>query len=631
MHPERPLLEGKLPGLVSRVFFTRLDAPAGALSELPLRCDTVWLFPSVNVGAVVFHGSVQVADDDAADVRDLVVACEEPERPRDLEHYRGALLRRLDKDKGALAGLSDSDLMPARESGVAPNIRLEMMVWVKSEGIGRRRGQAGARRAEERRRAALAEAGIDAGPPMDEPQVEPPPLEDMDALAEYVETTLADLEGERQRAADAGSSLDPAFRAEPDMDALEELDDDAARPPTFSARAELARLGELASAMRRGGAPDEALEAQLASDAFRARLAEQEVLVRDAYRKGAHFLPAARPMTAEAAGMARVVVDLARTTGDPLTNVDLTGADLRGLDLRGLDFTRAFLAGADLRGCDLGGAVLDGAVLAKADLREADLAGARLRGANLGAANLDGARLEGADLTEAVLTGAKVEGARFGGATLERADLLDVRWDGVDLAGARLAGCTFLKASLVGAKLAGADLSRATFIECTLDDADLSRADLRKASVFTSRAARARLVEARASEAVVLNGSDLGGADLSGAELDRACLRGTVLRGARFGRAQMTMADLSECDASQAVFDRAVLGSALLVRTILDEASLRGVNLTEAIVTKARLAGADFTGSQLCRADLTRARGDGRTTFAEAGTEWVRFDRGDAS
>ena len=59
----------------------------------------------------------------------------------------------------------------------------------------------------------------------------------------------------------------------------------------------------------------------------------------------------------------------------------------------------------------------------------------------------------------------------------------------------------------------------------------------------------------------------------------------------------------------------------------LDRASLRGCNLTEAILSKSRLAGADFTGAQLCRADFSRARGDNRTTFAEASVEFTRFDR----
>ena len=49
-------------------------------------------------------------------LKDLVVACEELGQPRPIEHYRAALARRLDKDKGAIASLSDSDLMRAHSA-----------------------------------------------------------------------------------------------------------------------------------------------------------------------------------------------------------------------------------------------------------------------------------------------------------------------------------------------------------------------------------------------------------------------------------------------------------------------------------------------------------------------------------
>src|SRR6185312_16304786 len=103
--------------------------------------------------------------------------------------------RRLDKDKGALADLSDSDLMPPRASGVAPNIaEMDIGRWIRGENLHAKN----MRRGDERRRAevkAKIEAkGLD---PKDyglaEPLSEPdePPVDDLDAFAAYVEAQSA--------------------------------------------------------------------------------------------------------------------------------------------------------------------------------------------------------------------------------------------------------------------------------------------------------------------------------------------------------------------------------------------------------------------------------------------------------
>ena len=638
MDPTRPRLEGVLPGLCARVFVTRRDPSGCAFLELPVRCDTVWLLPSANLGVVIFHGSIPVADDDAAEILDLVIACEELGQPQPIERYRAALARRLDKDRGAVASLSDSDLMPPRDSGVAANIAgLEMMQWIKSENLAAQNLRRGAERDRIRRRDELLADGLDPalyGLDAPQPEEAPPPLDDLDALVTYLDTAALRLEEEEARAIRMKEEAEARAKVRlTEMGVSEETlrrnetEEVPGGPPTFSARAQLQQYAELAEVARRGGVPNLELEAMLADPAFHEQLARLEQGVRGGYRTGAHLMPLALPMTPEAALMARVVVEAARDASEPLDERDLTGADFRGLDLRGVSFARALLEGADLRGCDLTGAMLEGAVLAKADLTGANLTGARLRGANLGKANLERAVLDDADLTEAVLMGATLTGARFARANLERADILQVKWDGVDLSSAVLSNCTFLQSSFVGANLAGANLERAMLLECALDDADFSGAQMHKATLMSCTGARARFAGARFSEAVVVHKSSLPEADFRDAVLEKSCFRTTDLRGARFDRAQMTTTDLSEADATGAIFDRAVLKSALLIRTKLDRASLRGCNLTDAILSKSRIAGADFTGAQLSRADLGRAQGDDATTFAEAGLDFVRFDR----
>jgi uncharacterized protein YjbI with pentapeptide repeats len=632
MHPENRRIEGRLPGLAARCFVTQRRAAGERFAEVPLRWDTVWLFPSAGFGVVIAHGYLPVAEDDAADVLHLLCACEDPSAPHPVAHYQQVLARRLDKDKGALAGLSDSDLMPPLASGVAPNpIGTDIGRWVRSEDLHAQNMRRGAERQRAEMRVTLEVEGID---PKDYGLAEPmaeldsPPIDDPDALAAYMKAlsdrAAALLEGAK---ADEMKVREEARRVFSDMgedyDAMmEHASKVGMGPPKFSAAAHVDMLREL-------GVVD--------VETHRADLERQEHSLREMYQHSGHLQPRAAAMDPETGERVRVLVQLAIDTGESLSNRDFTGANLAGLNLAGIDLSGAFLEAADLSGCNLAGANLDGTVLAKASLRGADLIGARLRGANLGGAALCDAVLDRADLTDAVLSRAELAGARFVGATLTGADWLETVLGAVDLSGAVLGQCNLIKADLRGARLAGADLSDSTLIECVLDDADLSRAKLEKTTFVGCRGEGVSFRGARLGRAVIVHGSAFPRADFSDADMEKVNLRGTSLVGARFDRAHLVGADLSECDAAGASFERAVLEGALMIRTSLDDVSLRGANLMDALASKARLAGADFTGANLYRADLSRVVADARTTFAEAEVGHVRFlpradlpNRGDA-
>lgn len=624
MSPDTPKLESDLPGLVLRAFVHHKTAQGLPWIEIGLRLDTLWFFPSIGLGAIGFHGSLPVAEDDAADITHLLVACEEPAAPRSAEHYRDALVRRLDKVEGALNDLSDSDIMPDRASGVAANMDLGSIgQWVKSEQIGMANAHRGAQRTRDRRREELIAAGVDPAPygldkPLPPPEA-PPATDDLEALAKYLVDMEARVAKEEAAAAELRKAL-PAARDEAPQEPP------PVGPPEPRAQATLAWIHEVVLAARAAGAPDEELERKLEDPAFFAGLVEQDRMAVDTYRQAAHLTPAALPMTAEANQMARVVLQAARDSGESLAERDFTGVDFRGCDLSGMDLRRAFLEGADLREANLAGADLEQAVLARANLQKAQLDGAHLVGANLGQADLEGASLIDADLSKTVLQGARIGRANLAQAQLVEADLLEVDWKGGDLSGAILDRCFFMKADLAGVRLAGASLVQATFLQCNLDGVDFTEANLHKSTFITCKGDGVLFARARLDEAVLSHENELPRADFTDARAEKCCLRTTKLPNARFDRAQMTMADLSECDATDAALDQAVLVRALLLRTQLKRASLRGANLTEALLSKSRIEGADFTGAQLTRAVFTHARGDDKTRFSEAVLHFTRFD-----
>lgn len=636
MHPDKPRIEGRLPGLGLRFFVTHKTPEGQRFLEIPLRCDLVWLFPTAGMGAVVFHGSMLIAEDDAADIVHLLCACEEPTSPRSIEHYQATLHRRVDKDKGALAGLSDSDLMPARDSGVSPNLGdSDLGRWSRNEnrmGKNMRRGQ---ERRHAEARARIEAEGLDPkqyGLADLEPEPAPPPIDDLDAMAAYMEAQMVQAEDlQRQCEAKEKEAVEKAKASFAEMgenydEVMAKGAKDNAGPPKFSSAKQFAELEEMAREARENGSPLPDLEKQLANPTYRAQVEEQEKNLLEMYRMSAHMNSTAAPaMDSETAEQTRLLVQMCLESGESLAHRNFTGAQLAGMNLAGVDLSGALLESADLRGCDLSRAILSGAVLARANLCDADLSGALLTGTNLGRAQLENTNLERADLKDAILQNATFKHTRLTDAEIPASHWMDVELAGVDFSGANLSKALFVKLDMKSTAFVGANLDEATFVECRLDAADFNGASMHKTSFVTCAGETTSFREGRMRQAVFVHGSSFPASDFSDANLEKANFRGTVLRNARFDHANLDGADLSECDAAGASFERAMIKAGMLIRTNLRDASLQGANMMDALASKSRLAGTNFTGANLYRADLSRVIGDGNTTFSEAEVGHVRL------
>nr|WP_129352871.1 DUF2169 domain-containing protein [Sorangium cellulosum] len=149
MHPDKPRVEGALPGLVARGFVrTRSDERP---TDVPMHCDTVWLFPHVERIALVWRGVFPVATDDEREVTEVVVGLERIGHPAPREHYEEVRRKRLDKQRGPLHALRDADLFP---EGVARGRELRTRRPRPGRSHGRRPQPGGARSSRARGRQA---------------------------------------------------------------------------------------------------------------------------------------------------------------------------------------------------------------------------------------------------------------------------------------------------------------------------------------------------------------------------------------------------------------------------------------------------------------------------------------------
>jgi uncharacterized protein YjbI with pentapeptide repeats len=609
MHPDRPRIEGRLPGLVTRAFVTRKTPKGDVFGEIPTHLDTVRFFPRAERGLLVYRGTIEIADDDAADVLHLVAACEDAGAPKGTQHYRDVLAARLDRKKGLLEALRETALMPAAGGGLVPTApKSEMAVLLGSEDLVRKNAR---RRAEGEIAALSARLESQGIRPADHgvlplpPDEEPPGLEDPDAMVTFLETQQAAAAGERAGAEAKRAQLEARLRelckkAGKDYD---EVVKQGGGPPKFSPAQQLRTLPA---------------GIVLADPTLPQKLAAMDERLKDAYRKAAHEMPAA--LVPDAATRARLGATLlgAVANGEDLAGRDFTGAELSGKDLRGAKLRGVFLEGANLSGADLSGADLSDAVLARANLGKTNLASARLAGANLGAARAQGAEFSGADLSRAVLVRSELDGARLAGATLDGTDFTETRFGAADLSGAKAAAFRVIKADLSGVKLSSIRLEKALFLEVDLTGADLTGAVLDQASFVTCRGEGAVFQRASLRRAVFVERSSFPRADFREATLTGANFRGTVLDRCRFEGARMAGADLSECSLKGATLEGAAAPTAMLVRADLTGAKVAHANLMEAVLQKATLAGADLSECNLFRSDLSRVRVDRETKLDRA-------------
>jgi uncharacterized protein YjbI with pentapeptide repeats len=591
------------------------------------------MFPKLKRGIVVFHGAVEVREDDSRDIHEAVFAVEALGAAKPLEHYLAHLRLRADPDEGPAATLDDRPFMPEgftlpdEESGDQPG-----------EARNERERQVFERRIREAR-AVVESHGLDAdehAPKLPPPAPPPATLETLPAR--ILEAKRAETEALREaeamqkvRLADAKRQVEESgldwsvFEAEFSPDA-------PGGPPAFSAQAELDRLAKIAAECRAVGMDSSELDGYLADPKYVGMLVNAERTAREGYRATAHHRNPPQKLTSEEAQLLRARVVAAHAAGESMEGWDLTGADLKGLSLRSAKLAQAQLEAADLSDSDLTDSDLTCAVLARANLTRTQLGGAQLTGASFGAATLHHTNFaastpqgRGVDASSAIFAKADLTSADLRGATLQQADFSDSKLTGTNLAGASLAGVIFVRAQLAGACFARAELRKASFLESQLDGADFSDAEMTMASFVDCKAKAVSFRGANLSQAAFVVGCQLDGADFRGAKLAGSTLRQQVLTAANFSGALAGGADFSEARLDDALFYKADAVSARFQRAVLDRTNFTSANLMSADFQKSQALGTNFSRANLFRADFGRARFDRGTSFEGAELNHVKL------
>ncbi|HGM6995084.1 DUF2169 domain-containing protein [Serratia ureilytica] len=588
MHPQIPCQQGQLPTWIARCFINRLRHGEPEIEEIAMRHTTVWFFPHRQQMLLIYHGSVRIDEDDAADVLHLMPALELSGAARSANHYRKVLRQRSDTEKGGLFAFREKELVP--ESAIGPWLDTKQTTEESPAVRNLTRYQQHLQQHYRDRRLSEGQDIDEALPPTERPA--------LDELPDYVERLEQEAEQRQQALYDElrAQGVDPQSVVE--------------APPSSSGHENFQQMRDMLY--------------QHSDPADRRRLEEQEQALYQAYLMTAQSQGPALRLSGDLATIIRNRA-MATQRGDKnFSGIDLTGADLSGLDLTGADFSRCLLENANFSGCRLDHANFEQAMLARADFT-----GARLQGANLNHASLALAHCENADFSHATLVETNIQetlfkNCNFTGSRLEQLAGYRTFMTQCNFSQATLCVITMMALTLSQLKFHQAKLEKVTFIRCQLEGFDFSHARLDTCSLVETRAEGCSFQGARLQTCSFVAQSAMPRANFSEATLKQCNLRQLPLHQACFRLARIDNSDFSEAQLTAANLQKANGNGSLFIRCDFSNADLTNASFVSAVMQKSLFSGADLRGANLFRADLSQSRIDGSTKIDGAYTRQTK-------
>lgn len=621
MHPEQPVLRGRLPDWRARCFVSR-QADGSALEDVDLRLSTAWFFPDHTKVVLIWHGVLPVREDDAADIRHIMPALEHAGQPKEAAYYQSVVRQRLDPELGAVYALLDSQLVPEDLCGGT----LEHDAQASATRPSHRNLHAGAARRHARERESLLAQGLD--PDRYMVPLEPPPT--APNLADLPQTILR-MQQELEEAKRLSSGTAARALADPnlpvmaevagvDMDALRRQEDDGKLPAGFDPRKIKRHLAEF------DASPHAQARRATAEDDGTPPLAETlGPQVHQAYQQSAHHFAPPPPMPPLRAQRTRRKLDARLKDNRDCRDMNLTGADLSGMDLSGVNFQRAILAGATLVDARLDGSDLTDAVLTGADLTRAGMRHVNLTRANLGRTHCRQTDFTESQIVDTTWDHAHCEDCCFVDSAWRQGRLHQARLLRCDLGRARFDQWAAMSATLEACRFRDARLDQCVFMLGALANTDFSGAALVRVSFMDVAFSGGFNMENATLDGCAFAGRvELAGACLRGIQFKHGSARGATLTGADLRGARLSACDFSECRLQDADLSGLIAPDTYFVRADFTGARLRNANLINSLLGKAVFLGADLGGANFFRADVAQTLMDDSTGLDHAYTQGAK-------
>lgn len=630
LHPEHPVLSGTIPDWVGRCLVVRNQKGKHITTDIDLRLTTAWFFPHRLESVLIYHGVVEIDEDDAHDVVQLMPALEHRHAKRSHDHFLKVLAQRLDTKTGSHHAFRDGDLLP---EGVALGLLFpgEDTMFDKAPGPLERNHRQRMQNERDKSAKTAREEGLDPDeilPPINAAPDLPRRLEDLPQFMEKVDRQHdADMVEARETLArtrrEMAANLAPEHQGQLAMlDQLAPLlDGDASLaqpsvPPSHTFAEVNAGHAQMATAGDR--VSDTPVPEIMPAAELKSKMQKM-------YLHGATSFAPAAVLFGDAARRVRDQVAAIYASTRDFAGLDLTGADLSGMDLRGSNFSAAMLESADLRDAKLDGCDFTEAILARTSLAGASFAHAKCDGASLAQADVRHASFAHAMLNKCAWEEAKLDRSDFSHASIGEVMLTDMQFESARFDHARFFSVTFYKVGMRHCSFVDAHFEKCVFIEGRQDDLCFDRATLQDCAWVTTAAARLSFRGSVLRTCAVTDKTALDEADFTDAQLSQCNFRETSMQRANLSGATASLTDFSSADLTGANLQRMNASGSFFTRSILIACDLRDANLIGASLQKADLRSCDLRGANLFRADLAQTLGDGGTLFDQAYLEQTKF------
>jgi uncharacterized protein YjbI with pentapeptide repeats len=625
MHPQHAVIKGQIPGIYGRAFVNHQVNGELVFKEIPTQLDTVWLFPDAELGVMIHRGALEVKEDDAADIKQILIANENTlDTPRSLEHYKNELQLRSDPTESYKYIMYTAPLIPEgmtcgfkvlQEKADFP---LELLAKTNADNF----TEAKKLEADElvqqqfdKMKAMTGEGSPDrqkideivkqladakANPPELTPEMQKikeltdkicPMMKDdpktpdltklnlkaMDELKDYMEKVEADKQAEAKKILleqiEKLKKLQPEGESSPQVMQLEAVLVARELPPILpriDVEAILLQLKEQNDAM------------------------QKELLVMQSMG-----------MPQEQLAKIKQAVDTEKIEKWTLEGLDKAN-DAYRMGAHYIEQARSPHEGqeADIKAAMLsafktGGKTAQGDY-AFVDLSDQDLTGIDLSGAYLEYANLTNTNLSNANLSKAIFTH-----AIFNGTNLTNANLIDANLGAINFEGA-----VFRDADLTGATLGKSNIANTQFERCKMAE---------KMDTFLNTTFKnARFIESDLRKTVFID-ADISGSNFSGSNLTESNFVNPIMKSVDFSGANLSGVNFVKAQADASIFDKATMknvrfvAESSLAKTSfqsaeVNEANLRDCDLEGANFTEAYLHKSDFSGANLKKASFEKAQ-----------------------
>ncbi|MGF6649517.1 uncharacterized protein YjbI with pentapeptide repeats/uncharacterized protein YoxC [Paraburkholderia youngii] len=638
MHPRHRAQLGALPGLRARCFVNLRTADGDVLGEVKAHAETVWLFPELECGIVLYRALTHCAQSDASDVLHIKAGWESMlTPPLAFKHYWDEFRREtaVQVQRVAVAPVAQGPTTAVAMPDAAP-IAEAAPVTAEATGLSAQIDShlsvvhSLADDLDAQTRALLEEHNLshaDIGPYLKTSDMAPEPAVEISELGKVVEELNAQMR----------ALMDQCTLS--DVDIARYMETSETRPaPTFAGVGKM--VDELNAQTRalmqqhnlteedvlrymqpgpEASAPVVLFPAdESAADAFSAL---DELVMRAA--------PNGEASAANMPSFARPEIVCAQAASVPLTRESVIaqqavsgsfgGYDLSGLNLAGLDLSGADFSGAILEKTSFAGSQLSGADFTRAHLHGADLSHTALQRAQFRKCSAAATIFTKADLRGAQLAGGDFTGADFSASNMADTDLSGAIFDKAKLAGADVSACLaehacFTDGDLNGAKFNGANLTAASFSGSHFAGTDFSASVCRQVEFYGAQAPRSIFSDSDLTQSRADADTSFEDARFTRSRLERATWEGVQIRRASFERAVLDHADFCRAQAQAvlfgassakgACFAKADLSGAVLDGVNLFDGSLHGANLKGALLRHANLYGVDLDGTQPTRVSL---------------------------